>query len=338
MFRLSLVIAGVIGLAGGGCGKSGTAAIHDGAVGADAPASTGGISGGSGGSGGNESSAGIGSGGATGSGGAAGTVPGGTGGSGGTATAAAGATASGGAGATTSGGAGATASGGAGATTSGGAGATAVGGSVEAASGGVGGTATGGAGGTETGGSGGVGGTVTGGVGGIGAGGSGGTATGVGGSAKGGSTGSGGTPPEPIADGGTDSDILDLGAVLSEKTLTYWATSEQKRPDGGLLSRNPSDQDFVATTPVAEDVLVFSTDATTVEMTAIPRPGVPVGLPPRTGTRTATDLGKWSYQLAPAPSGRLVVWLSGTAILASKTLYGSGVPVTESTRGELRSN
>jgi hypothetical protein len=159
----------------------------------------------------------------------------------------------------------------------------------------------------------------------------------VGGSAKGGATGGGGTTAETIVDAGIDSDVLDLGTILSEKTLTYWVTSEQRRPDGGMLSRNPSDQDFVATTPVAADVVVFSTGASIVQMTAIPRPGVPVGVP-LTGTRTATDLGKWSYQLAPAPSGRLVVWLSGTTILASKTLYGSGVPITESTRGELRSN
>ena len=339
--QLSLVLAGALCVASGGCGKSGTAAVrHDGAARPDTPAGSGGVPGGSGGSAGIESSAGMGSGGAITSGGVAGTAPGGTGGSGGSATAAAGGAQSGGAGAIVSGGADAAASGGAGATASGGASATAGGGSDGSASGGVGGTATGGSGGTKTVGSVGVGGTVTAGVGGIGSGGSGGTLTGMGGSAKGGSTGSGGTSPEPIADGGIDSDAPDpLGAALSEKTLTYWATSEQRRPDGGgMLSRNPSDQDFAAITPVAEDVLVFSTDATTVRMTAIPPDGgVPLGVP-RTGTRTATDQGKWSYQLAPATGGRLVVWLSGTTILASKTLYGSGVPVTESTRGELRSD
>jgi hypothetical protein len=281
----------------------------------------------------------MGSGGAIASGGVAGATPGGTGGSGGTATAAAGGTQSGGASAIVFGGADAAASGGAGARASGGASATAGGGSGGAASGGVAGTATGGSGGTKAGGSVGVGGTVTAGLGGIGSGGSDGTLTGMGGSAKGGSTGSGGISTEPIADGGMDSDAPDLlGAALSEKTLNYWATSEQKRPDGGMLSRNPSDQDFVAIAPVAEDVLVFSSDASTVQMTSIQRDGgVPVGVP-WTGTRTATDQGKWSYQLAPATGGRLVVWLSGTTILASKILYGSGVPVTESTRGELRGN
>ncbi len=240
------------------------------------------------------------------------------------------------AGGTQSGSASATKSGGAGATASGAAGATGVGGSGGAASGGVGGTATGGADATKTGGSGG--GTITGGVGGIGSGGSGGTATGTGGAAKGGSTGSDGAAPEPIADGGTDGDAMDLGAILSEKTLTYWATSRQRPPDGGYLSRTPSDQDFIAITPVAEDILVFYTDASALEMTAIPRPGVPAGGVPLTGTRTTTDQGKWTYRLTPATGGRLVVWLSGTTILASKTLYGSGVPVTDSSRGELRSN
>jgi len=71
----------------------------------------------------------------------------------------------------------------------------------------------------------------------------------------------------------------------------------------------------------------------TLEMTNLQRPGVL-----QTGTRTATDQGKWTYGVAPGTGGRLVVWLSGTAILATKTLYGSGVPVTESTRGELRDN
>jgi hypothetical protein len=88
----------------------------------------------------------------------------------------------------------------------------------------------------------------------------------------------------------------------------------------------------VAITPVAEDVLVFSTDASTVQMTGIQPPV------PRTGTRTATDQGKWTYRLAPPPGGLLDVWLSGTTILASKTLFGSGNPITESTRGELRGN
>ena len=46
-FQLFLALAGAVVLAGSGCGKSGIAILHDGAVGADGPASMGGILGGS---------------------------------------------------------------------------------------------------------------------------------------------------------------------------------------------------------------------------------------------------------------------------------------------------
>jgi len=74
-FQLFLAATSAIVLAGSGCGRSGIT-IHDGAAGAGAPASTGGVLGGSGGSGGSRSSAGTGTGGATSAGGSSGTTPG----------------------------------------------------------------------------------------------------------------------------------------------------------------------------------------------------------------------------------------------------------------------
>jgi hypothetical protein len=120
-FQLFFAAAGAIVLASSGCGRSGITSLHDGAVGADGPASTSGVLGGSGGSAGSQSSAGAVAGGATSAGGSSGTASGGTGGFGGTATVGAGGT--GGAGGIASGGAGATAT--AGGTASGGAGGTA---------------------------------------------------------------------------------------------------------------------------------------------------------------------------------------------------------------------
>ncbi len=56
------------------------------------------------------------------------------------------------------------------------------------------------------------------------------------------------------------------------------------------------------------------------------------------GTRTSTDQGKWTYSLAYFAGGELLVWSSGTTIYAWETVYGSGLPVISSTRGELRAN
>jgi hypothetical protein len=141
------------------------------------------------------------------------------------------------------------------------------------------------------------------------------------------------TPVAAPPDAGSDSGALDLSAALSGKTFTYWATTTQQRPDGGMLSRNPTDQDFVPIIPVAKDVVVFADDGSTAQVTSVKNEHSPM-----TGTRTSTDQGKWSYGLMPPTGGRLTVWLSGTTILASRVLYGSGVPVIYSDRGELRGN
>jgi hypothetical protein len=42
--------------------------------------------------------------------------------------------------------------------------------------------------------------------------------------------------------------------------------------------------------------------------------------------------------LAYFAGGELLVWSSGTTIYAWETVYGSGLPVISSTRGELRAN
>jgi hypothetical protein len=137
------------------------------------------------------------------------------------------------------------------------------------------------------------------------------------------------TPVETPSDGGT----LDLATALSGKTLTYWATAEWRRPDGGSLGFIPADQDYVTVTPYAKDVMVFSDDGSTLQMTTIQGVGASVA-----GTRTSTDQGKWAYRLAYFASGELVVWISGTTIYALETQYGSGLPVISATRGELRAN
>jgi hypothetical protein len=139
--------------------------------------------------------------------------------------------------------------------------------------------------------------------------------------------------PAP-ADGGEDGAAFDLATVLPGKTLIYWITAAQQRPDGGgFLSRTPNDQDFAAVAPVRSDTVIFSDDGSSLQIA-----GVQPGSFPRTGTRISTDGGKWSYSLRPAPGGRFDVWIAGNKMAASKLIPGSGVPVIESDRGELRDN
>ena len=141
------------------------------------------------------------------------------------------------------------------------------------------------------------------------------------------------TPVPPPSDGGTDSGTLDLETALCGKTLTYWVTTEWGPSDGGFRTFVPAEQDYVTVTPYAKDSVVFSADGSAVQVTAVQGGSAPVA-----GTRTSTDQGRWTYRLEYFAGGELVVWSSGTTILASETRYGSGVPVIESTRGELRAN
>jgi hypothetical protein len=146
--------------------------------------------------------------------------------------------------------------------------------------------------------------------------------------------------PDGAVDGGdagtaccSDSGTLDLETALYGKTMTYWVTTEWGRSDSGFRTLLPAEQDYVTVTPYAKDVVVFSANGSAAQVTAVQGGSRPVA-----GTRTSTDQGRWTYSLAYFAGGELVVWISGTTIYALETEYGSGLPVIESTRGELRAN
>jgi hypothetical protein len=146
--------------------------------------------------------------------------------------------------------------------------------------------------------------------------------------------------PDGAVDGGdagtaccSDSGTLDLETALSGKTLTYWVTTEWGRSDSGFRTFVPVEQDYVTVAPYAKDVVVFSANGSTAQVTAVQGGSAPVA-----GTRTSTAQGRWTYSLAYFAGGELVVWISGTTIYGAETQYGSGLPVIESTRGELRMN
>jgi len=124
-------------------------------------------------------------------------------------------------------------------------------------------------------------------------------------------------------------DIEQLAGGSFEYQVTHeWEGSD---PLPQLPSDELADADYAATDDGARWSVVFSEDGGEVELAA------GAGAQVFTGTDVQTDDQRVRFELVEGTvaGGHFAIWSEGATLAAELTLYGSGVPIVESTRGVL---
>jgi hypothetical protein len=145
----------------------------------------------------------------------------------------------------------------------------------------------------------------------------------------------GGTAVAPVSGGrgGIESGLAGVGGastadlgLLEGNTFLYQITHEWQ-PDN--VAEYPQDSEYVPVDVDAAIHVVFSSDATQLEMfeSEISDPVY--------GQRSTSDPGRVRYSLDLFAGGYFDVWANGSDLAAEHTVYGSGVRVISSTRGVL---
>ena len=156
-------------------------------------------------------------------------------------------------------------------------------------------------------------------------------AGGLDGTGDGGETGAGGDAGASGAGGAGGDSPVDLD-LLAPNDFVYQANREWQMPDPGpQFPFDPlSESDYVAVTDGETLTVRFPNGGSEIEITD------PVGGDTTVGELSDPVGDALVYDLDYFAGGRFVVWMAdGGTLAAEHTVYGSGVPVISSTRGDL---
>ena len=145
-----------------------------------------------------------------------------------------------------------------------------------------------------------------------------------------------GSSTKPVVEAGASAPAAEASATsleeLAGKRYEYSVDCAWQRPSS---AREPSAQplpeaEYSAVAPTPRYEVVFSPDGGSVTLSALV-----AGEGSLTGERSADVGERWSYELSAFAGGVFQIWREDAALHAELTIYGSGLPVVESTRGLL---